>query len=182
MKGSSSVEHEAEAGRGQAQRPAEGPPGLLERGVLVVPRHQVGEHELADAGPRGVLGGLPRGEVQALGEGGRRGLVPRGERRLAEQDVRVPGQVDQGLGLAGVRRVGQRPSRVLQPEAERLDRWFMGAAVTRSGPISMTPGVIVAKLNASVIPWPGSAPGRPSCAAGSAASARPSRTAAWAGP
>ena len=77
----------------------------------------MGEHEPPGSGPGRVLARLPGGQVQAG-----RGLLPVEERRLAQQQVNVLRQPDQGVGLPGVARVGQPPARVLDPEPERLDR------------------------------------------------------------
>src|SRR5271166_547689 len=108
---------EHQAGGGQRQRTPVSLRRLGQRPVPVVPRHQVGEHQLPDPGPGRVLGRLPRGQVQV-----RLVTRPVKERRLAQQQIGPLGQPDQGVGLPRVGRVGQPPARVLHPEAERLHR------------------------------------------------------------
>ncbi len=87
------------------------------RSLPVVPRHQVGQHQLAGLRAGRVLAGLPGRQVQVRGQSG-----PLGERRLAEQHVSARGQADQPVGRSRVGRVGDHPTGVLEPEPERLHR------------------------------------------------------------
>src|ERR1022692_323036 len=111
------ADFQAQSRFGADQRPAEPGQRLILRYLLVIPRDQVGEDQLSRAGPGRVLAGLPRGEMQALGQ-----VWALEEGRFAEQQVSVAGQVLQGGRLTSVGRVRQRPPGVLEPEAERLHR------------------------------------------------------------
>src|SRR3954471_7501476 len=70
---------------------------LGEAVAVVVPGHEVSEHEPLRPGPRGVLTRLARGQVQA----GRQAR-PFDEGRLGQQQVGAAGQVGERLALAGV--------------------------------------------------------------------------------
>ena len=76
----------------------------------------------------GVLGGLPAVEVQVL----RVGRVV-GERGLAEQQVGVPGQLDEGVGQPRVGGVGEAGAVGRDPHAECLDRVVHVGQVDREG-------------------------------------------------
>ena len=91
--------------------------GLGERALLVGPGRDVGQDQVPGPGPGRVLARLSAGQVQV---GRQVRAVQKGG--LAQQQVGVAGQVDQGVAGPGVGRVGQRPAAVLEAEAVRLDR------------------------------------------------------------
>src|SRR5690606_3120094 len=101
---------------GQLDRTGVGRVRLAQRGLVVVPRHQVGEDQAPGAGALRVLAGLPAGQVDVLGV-----VVVVVEGRLAQEQGGVGGQVDQLLAGGGVTAVGQGGAVVLQAEAERVD-------------------------------------------------------------
>ena len=108
---------QAQPRRRQPQRAAEGLGRLSQGDCRVVPGHQVRQHELADASPCGVLGRLPRRQMQVRWQVG---AVDEG--RLAQQHVGTGGEADELIGRTSVGGVGQRLACVLDPEAEGLDR------------------------------------------------------------
>src|ERR1700730_15041640 len=104
-------------GGGEGQRARIGGRCFPQALLAVVPRHQVGQHQLAHVGAGGILPGLPPGEMQVLWQPG---LVEEG--RLAQQQIRPAGQAGQGRRRPGVGRVSDRPARMLNSEAERFPR------------------------------------------------------------
>ncbi len=61
---------QAQAGASQPERAGKRRGRLLQADGGVVPGHQVGQYQLADAGPGRVLGRLPRRQVQVGGRSG----------------------------------------------------------------------------------------------------------------
>ena len=101
---------QAQAGAGEAHGAGEGRGRLLQRHSRVVPRHQMGQHQLTDVCPSCVLGRLPRRQVQA-----RREVRAIEKGGLRQQHVSAGRNLDELLRRPRVGRVRQDLARVLDP-------------------------------------------------------------------